>query len=64
MFGAWLSTAAKVFRRDKMRGKNLPNRFEDWILRECGIKKQTIFNYKNLYKLMITAQSYANVELT
>ena len=63
LFGAWLSTAAKVFRRDKMRGKNLPNRFEDWILRECGIKKQTIFNYKNLYKLMIIAQSYSNVEL-
>ena len=24
-FGGWLSTAAEVFRRDKMRGKNLPN---------------------------------------
>ena len=40
LFGGWLSTAAKVFRRDKMRGKNLPNRFEDWILRECGIKNK------------------------
>ena len=29
LFGGWLSTAAKVFRRDKMCGKNLPNRFED-----------------------------------
>ena len=54
-FCCWLSTAAKVFRRDKMRGKNLPNRFEDWILRECAIKKQTIYNYKNLYKLMVIA---------
>ena len=40
LFGGWLSTAAKVFRRDKMRGNNLPNRFEDWILRECGIKNK------------------------
>ena len=32
LFGGWLSTAAKVFRRDKMRGNNLPNRFEDCIL--------------------------------
>ena len=39
LLGGWLSTAAKVFRRDKMRGENLPNRFEDWMLRECGIKK-------------------------
>ena len=29
LFGGWLSTTAKVFRRDKMRGKNLLNRFED-----------------------------------
>ena len=29
LFGSWLSTAAKVFRRNKMRGKNLPNRSED-----------------------------------
>ena len=31
LLGGWISTAAKVFRRDKMRGKNLPNRFEDWM---------------------------------
>ena len=35
--------------------KNLPNRFEEWMLREYGIKKHTIYNYKNLYKLMIIA---------
>ena len=29
LFGGWPSTTAKAFRRDKMRGKNLPNRFED-----------------------------------
>ena len=60
LFGGWLSGATKVFRRDKMRGKNLPNPFEDWILRECGTKKQTIYNYKNLYKLMIIAPKLFN----
>ena len=28
LLGFWASTAAKVFRRDKIRGKNSPNRFE------------------------------------
>ena len=38
--GGWVSAAVKVFRRDKnMLGKNLPGRFEDWMYRECGIRK-------------------------
>ena len=57
----WISTAARVFRRDKsMFGENLPGRFEDQIYRECGIKKQTIHNYKNLYKLMKLAPKSLN----
>ena len=40
LLGGWISTAVNVFRRDKMPGKNLPNRFEDWMLRERGIKKK------------------------
>ena len=37
----WISTAAKVFIRDKnMRGQNLPSRFEDWMYRECRMKKK------------------------
>ena len=40
LMGDWISTAARVFRRDKnMLGENLPSRFEDWMYRECGIKK-------------------------
>ena len=36
LFGEWLSFAGKAFRRDKfIKGKNLPQRFDDWI---CGIK--------------------------
>ena len=56
----WLSTPFKVYRRDKTRGKTLPNRFGDWIQRECGIAKQTIHNYKNLYKLMSIAPKLFN----
>ena len=51
LLGGWVSTAAKVFRRKKNREENLPDRFEDWMERECGIKQRTIYNYKNLYKL-------------
>ena len=39
LFEGWFSTAFKVYRRDKTRGKILPNQFEDWIQIECGIKK-------------------------
>ena len=38
--GGWVSTAAKVFRRDKNTlGEILSGLFEDWMYRECGIKK-------------------------
>ena len=60
LLAGWVLTVTKVFRRDKMRGKDLPNRFEDWMLRECGMKKQTIYNYKNLCKLMIIAPKLFN----
>ena len=63
LFGGWLSTAFKVYRRDKMCGKTLPNRFEDWIQRECGIKKQTIYNHKNLYKLVSIAPKLFNCQV-
>ena len=53
LLGGWISTAVKVFRRDKnICGENLLGRIEDWMYRECRIKRQTIYNYKNLYKLM------------
>ena len=56
LFGGWISIAAKAYRRDKtMKRKNLTHQFEDWIYRERKIKKQTIYNYRNLYKLMSVA---------
>ena len=56
IFGEWLSVAGVAFRRYKfVKKKNLPQRFDNWIYRECGIKKQTIYNSWNLYKLMSVA---------
>ena len=61
LFGGWISTAWKAYRQEKFMGeKNLPRRFEDRIYRECGIKKQTTYNYKNLYKLMSVAAKLLN----
>ena len=61
LMGGWISAAARVFRRDKIiLGENLPGCFEDWIYRECVIKKQTTYNYKNLYKLMRPAPKLLN----
>ena len=61
LFGGCISIAAKAYKHDKIRKKkNLPHPFEDWIYRECGIKKQTIYNYKNLYKLMSIASKLFN----
>ena len=60
LLGGWISTEAKVFKRDKnLRGKH-PGRFEDSMFKECKIKKQLIFNYKNLYKLMRIAPKLLN----
>lgn len=45
LLGGWISAAAKVFRREKnVRGENLPGQFEDWMYKECVMKKQTIYN--------------------
>ena len=62
LLGNWVSTTAKVFRRVKNIGENLSGRFEDWMERECGLKKQTIYNYKNLYKLMKIAPKLMNLQ--
>ena len=40
LLGGWISTTAKVFRLNKSIGeKNLLGRFEDWLYKECKIKK-------------------------
>ena len=54
----WISTAAKVLRHKKnIHGENLPGRFKDWMYKEWGMKKQTMYN---LYKVMRTAPKPMN----
>ena len=61
LLGGWISTAAKVFRHDKSMGeKNFPGWFEDWLYKEYKIKKQTIYNYRDLYNLMSIAPKLMN----
>ena len=38
----------------------MPHQFEDCIYRECKIKRQIIYNYRNLYKLLSVAPNLLN----
>ena len=53
LFGEWLLNACRRYKYIKK--KDLPQRFEEWVHKECGIWKQTNYNYINLYKLMCVA---------
>ena len=55
LIGGWLLMASKVYKR-----QNLSCRFEDWLYEECKIKRQTNYNYRNLYKLMSAAPKLMN----
>ena len=45
LFGGWISVAGMAYKHDKLiKKKNLPQRFDDWMYRECGIKTETIYN--------------------
>ena len=50
LIGGWILITSKVYRR-----QNLSCRFEDWLYEECRIKRQTSYNYRNLYKMMSAA---------
>ena len=53
LFGEWLSNARNRYKYIKI--KDLPQQFDKWVHKECGIVKQTMYNYINLYKLMCIA---------
>ena len=55
LLGSWIFMASKTCRRGKIMGK-----FEDWIYRECGLKRQTSYNFRNLYKCMNVAPELMN----
>ena len=52
----WISIASKVYRHKN----NSSSRFEDWLYKECIIKKQTSYNYRMLYKLTSVAPKLMN----
>ena len=56
IFGGWIPIVSKVYRREN----NLPCWFEDWLYKECKIKKQTSYNFENLHKLMSVALKLMN----
>ena len=53
LFGELLSNARSRYKY--IKNKDLPQRFDKWVHKECGIGKQTMHNYINLYKLMCVA---------
>ena len=50
LFGEWLSNARSRYKY--IKNENLPEQFDKWVHKECGIVKETMYNYINLYKLV------------
>ena len=52
-----------AYKHDKLiKRKNLSQRFDDWMYRECGMKKRRIYNYKNL-ELISVAPKLLNCQV-
>ena len=61
LFGGWIAVARMVYKRDKfIEAKSLPQRFDYRMDKEFKIKKQTIYDYINLYELMSVAPKLLN----
>ena len=53
-----------AYKRHKLiKGKNSSQRFDDWMYRDYGIKKQRIYNYKNRYELMSVVPKLLNCQV-
>ena len=55
LIGGWLLMTAKIYKR-----QNLSCLFKDWLYKKYGIKRQTFYNYRNLYTLMSLAAKLLN----
>ena len=42
LIDGWILIASKVYRHE-----NLSCRFQDWLYKECRIRRQTSYNYRN-----------------
>ena len=61
LFGGSIIVAMMVYKRDKLiEGDNLPQRFDYWMEKEFKVKKQTIYDYINLYELISVAPKLLN----
>ena len=58
LFGGWVLMALKAYRK-----VNLSHKFDDWLYCLCKIKKQTSYNYRNLFKLMSAAPKLINCKI-
>ena len=58
IFGGWILMASKLYRKE-----NLSYWFEDWLYRLSKIKRQAIYNYRNLFKLMSAAPELINCKI-
>ena len=58
LFGRWILIASKVYRKE-----NLPYKFEDWLYRLCKIKRQSSYNYRNLFKLKSATPKLINCKI-
>ena len=54
LFGEWFLNARSRYKY--IKNKDSPKQFDKWVHKECGIVKQTMYNYINLYKLVCIAQ--------
>ena len=65
LFGSWIAVAKRVYKHDKfVKGVGLPQRFHYWMDKEFMIKKQTIYDYTRLYKLMSIALKLLNCQVS
>ena len=53
LLGEWLFNARTCYKYIKNR--YLLQQFDKWLHKECGVVKQTMYNYINLYKLTCIA---------
>ena len=58
LFGGWILTASKVYRKE-----NLSYKFEDWLYCVYTIKKTDSCNYRNFFKLMSAAPKPINCKI-
>ena len=58
LFGGWILMASKVYRKE-----NLSYRFEDWLYCLCKTKRQTSYDFRNIFNLVNAAPKLINCKI-